>query len=111
MTEMLPGARRFLTEFWQKKPLFARGALPQFADELDRARMLELACRDDVEARLVIGARRSWHVEHGPFHPRDFRRLPPRGWTLLVNGPQAPLPPAPILPPAFHFVPYPPPDD
>ncbi len=54
---MLPGARSFLTEFWQKKPLFAHGALPQFAHGLDRAQMLRLACRDDVESRLVIGAR------------------------------------------------------
>jgi 50S ribosomal protein L16 3-hydroxylase len=103
---MLPGARRFLTEFWQKKPLFARGALPQFAHGLDRARMLELACRDDVETRLVIGARKSWQVEHGPFRPRDFRRLPPRGWTLLVNGLEAVLPAARMLQQAFDFIPY-----
>jgi 50S ribosomal protein L16 3-hydroxylase len=106
MTDRLPGARRFLTEFWQKKPLFARGALSQFANWLDRARMLELACRDDVESRLVIGARRTWHVEEGPFRPRDFKRLPLRDWTLLVNGLESVMPEARTLQQAFDFIPY-----
>jgi 50S ribosomal protein L16 3-hydroxylase len=106
MTDSLPGARKFLAEFWQKKPLFARGALPQFAHGLDRARMLELACRDDVESRLVVGARKSWRVEQGPFHPHDFKRLPPRNWTLLVNGLESVMPEARTLQQAFDFIPY-----
>ena len=106
MTDRLPGARKFLAQFWQKKPMFARGALPQFAHRLDRARMLEFACRDDVESRLVIGARKSWHVEQGPFRPRDFRRLPPRNWTLLVNGLESVMPEARTLQQAFDFIPY-----
>src|SRR5476651_1036115 len=99
-------ARRFLADFWQKKPLLARGALGQFADVLDRARMIELACRDDVESRLVIGARKTWRVERGPFRKRDFARLPPRDWTLLVNGLEAVLPAARTLQQEFSFVPY-----
>jgi len=106
MMDSLPGARRFLAEFWQKKPLFARGALPQFTKVLDRARMLELACRDDVESRLVIGARKSWAVERGPFRPRDFKRMPHRGWTLLINGLESVMPEARSLQQAFDFVPY-----
>ena len=106
MIANLPGARRFLADFWQKKPLLARGALPQLADTLDRARMIELACRDDLESRLVIGARRSWRVEHGPFHKRDFARLPPRNWTLLVNGLETVLPAARLLQQQFSFIPY-----
>ena len=63
MTNSLPAAQKFLAEFWQKKPLLARGALKQFSSVLDRARMLQLACRDDVESRVVIGSRHSWRVE------------------------------------------------
>jgi 50S ribosomal protein L16 3-hydroxylase len=106
MTDNLPGTRRFLAEFWQKKPLLARGALMQFAGALDRVRMLELACRDDVESRLVIGARKNWHVERGPFRKRDFARLPPRDWTLLVNGLEAVIPAARMLQQKFDFIPY-----
>jgi 50S ribosomal protein L16 3-hydroxylase len=69
MTSSLPDARTFLARYWQKKPLFARGALPRFANVLTRAQIFELACRDDVESRLVTGARKSWRVEQGPFSP------------------------------------------
>ena len=78
MTSSLPDARTFLARYWQKKPLFARGVLPRFANALERAQIFELACRDDVESRLVTGARKSWRVEQGPFRRRDLMRLPPR---------------------------------
>ncbi len=106
MIKSLSDTRKFLTEFWQKKPLLLRGALPQFSAELDRARMIEFACRDDVESRLVIGARKSWQVESGPFRKRDFAQLPPRDWTLLVNGLEAVLPAARLLQQKFDFIPY-----
>jgi 50S ribosomal protein L16 3-hydroxylase len=106
MTDTLPGARKFLAQFWQKKPSFSRGALRHFADALDRTRMFELAGRDDIESRLVTGARTSWQVERGPFRRRDLARLPPRNWTLLVNGLEAVLPRARELQQAFRFVPY-----
>ncbi len=100
------GARRFLREFWQRKLLLARGVLPQLASALDRARLIELACRDDVEARLVMGARKTWRIEHGPFRKRDFSRLPPRDWTLLVNGVENFVPAARELQQRFGFIPY-----
>ncbi len=104
--DSLPGARRFLAEFWQKKPLLARGVLKEPAATLDRAQLIELACRDDTESRLVIGAGGKWRVEQGPFRRRDFTRLPPRGWTLLVNGLETALPAARELQSHFSFVPY-----
>jgi 50S ribosomal protein L16 3-hydroxylase len=106
MINNLPDARRFLAGFWQKKPLLARAALTQFAGVLDRARMFELACRDDVESRLVIGARKTWRVEHGPFRKRDLTRLPPRNWTLLLNGLENVVAPARELQQTFGFIPY-----
>jgi 50S ribosomal protein L16 3-hydroxylase len=106
LLESRPEARRFLEKFWQKKPLLARAAPGHPADTLDRARMIELACRDDVESRLVIGARNAWRVEHGPFRKRDFARLPPRNWTLLVNGLENFVPAARNLQRRFSFIPY-----
>ena len=100
------GARRFLNEFWQKKPMFARGALPRLAGAIDRACLIELACRDDVESRLVIGGRKTWRLKHGPFRRRDFARLPPRNWTLLVNGVENFVAAARDLQKHFGFVPY-----
>jgi len=101
-----PETRRFLSGFWQKKPMFARGVLPQLDRAIDRARLIELACRDDVESRLVIGTRRAWRLEHGPFRRRDFAQLPPRNWTLLVNGVENFVGAARELQKRFRFVPY-----
>jgi 50S ribosomal protein L16 3-hydroxylase len=100
------GAQRFLDEFWQKKPLLLRGALPQVANLVDRAGLAELACRDDVESRLVFGAGKTWRVEHGPFRRRDLSRLPARNWTLLVNGAESFMPAAREIQQLFNFIPY-----
>ena len=100
------GTRRFLRRFWQKKPMFSRGALPRLAGAIDRACLIELACRDDVESRLIIGARKTWRLKHGPFRRRDFARLPPRNWTLLVNGVENFVASARDLQKHFGFVPY-----
>ena len=99
-------ARRFLREFWQKKPLVVRSALPQLAALADRAQLTRLACRDDVESRLVFGSGRTWRVEHGPFRSRDLARLPARNWTLLVNGVENFVPDARAIQQLFGFVPY-----
>ncbi len=99
-------ARRFLKEFWQKKPLLLRNALPQVAGLVDRAYLIGLACRSDVESRLVIGTRRRWRVDHGPFQRRDLARLPARDWSLLVNGVENVLPAARDVQQAFSFVSY-----
>ncbi len=107
MMRRLPlGARRFLREFWQRKPLLLRNALPQLAALADRASLIKLACRDDVESRLVFGAGKSWRVEHGPFRRSDFARLPARNWTLLVNGAENFVPAAREIQSLFSFVPY-----
>jgi len=100
------GARHFLNAFWQRKPMFARRALPQAGAAIDRAQLVALACRDDVESRLVVRSGAAWRVAQGPFRPRDFARLPLRGWTLLVNGVENFVPAARELQTAFGFVPY-----
>ncbi len=96
----------FLRRHWQKKPLLARQALPDYAGLLTRDVLFELAARDDVQSRLVIRSHGRWRVEHGPFVKRDFARLPKTGWTLLVQGVNHVLPEAQELLLKFAFVPY-----
>jgi 50S ribosomal protein L16 3-hydroxylase len=100
------GAKRFMREIWQNRPLVLRAAAPQLADALGRADLIDLACRDDVESRLVVGRGRTWQVRHGPFRRRDFAQLPPRDWTLLVNGVETLVPAARALQIDFGFIPY-----
>ena len=96
----------FLRRFWQKRPLLIRSALPDFNGLLDQRRLFELAQRDDCESRLIIRDGRHWQVEHGPLKANAVRSLPPRGWTLLVQGVDHFLPAARDLLAAFDFVPH-----
>ncbi len=96
----------FLRRYWQKKPLLARGALVECAGIVQRGTLFSLAGRDDLESRLVRRDGRRWRVRHGPFDPRELRRLPRSGWTLLVQGVNHALPAAQKLLDEFAFIPY-----
>jgi 50S ribosomal protein L16 3-hydroxylase len=99
-------ASTFLRRHWQKQPLLVRGALPGFTGVLDFGGMIELACREDCESRLVVRNADRWTVEHGPFERKRFSRLPGRNWTLLLQGLDQMLPAARQLLSQFDFIPY-----
>ena len=99
-------ASTFLRRHWQKQPLLVRGAIPGFAGVLDFGDMIELACRDDCESRLVVRHADRWTVEHGPFVRNRLSRLPARNWTLLLQGLDQVLPAARQLLSQFDFIPY-----
>jgi 50S ribosomal protein L16 3-hydroxylase len=99
-------ADAFLRRHWQKRLLLARQALPAARALLTREALFRLAARDDVEARLVTHFERRWQVSHGPFTRRALSRLPPRDWTLLVQGVNHVLPQAGALLHEFSFIPY-----
>ena len=44
-------AEQFLSEYWQKKPLLVRNALPEIAHLLEPSDVMELALDEDVTAR------------------------------------------------------------
>jgi 50S ribosomal protein L16 3-hydroxylase len=96
----------FLRRHWQKKPLLARQALPQYGGWLSRSELFGLATRADVQSRLVTRSRGRWRVEYGPFVGRDFARPPGTRWTLLVQGVNHVLPRARALLLEFAFIPY-----
>ena len=76
----------FLARFWQKEALRIPAALPGFRGPFDFPALRRLALRDDVESRLVVREGARWTLKHGPLVAADFRALPPRQWTLLVQG-------------------------
>ena len=43
----------FLRDYWQKKPLLIRGALPQFTGLLTPEQAIKLSCSEDTQARLI----------------------------------------------------------
>lgn len=96
---------RFLSEYWQKKPLLVRQALPGFGDWLDRGGLSALACDEDAESRLVSRSRGRWRLAHGPFETQELQALPAKGWSLLVSGVNHFLPQGDELLNAFDFIP------
>ncbi|MFM9836173.1 MAG: JmjC domain-containing protein [Methylophilaceae bacterium] len=97
---------QFLTEYWQKKPLLIRGAIPDFTGLLSPNELAGLACEDDVQARLIQHKKEKWSVQQGPFDDGDFAKLPKDNWTLLVQSVNHHLPEAVGLLALFNFIPH-----
>jgi 50S ribosomal protein L16 3-hydroxylase len=95
--------RAFLADYWQKKPLLIRNAIPGFRGLLSRDELIALACRDDVESRLVSCG--DWTLKHGPMSRRDFRSRK-KPWTLLVQGINLSVDEGEALLRKFDFIPY-----
>ena len=98
--------RGFLASHWHKQALLVRAALPGFAGLFTRDDLLAFAGRDDVESRLVVRDGARYTLAHGPFRRADFRTLPARGWTLLVQGVNLHSAEADALLRRFAFLPY-----
>jgi 50S ribosomal protein L16 3-hydroxylase len=98
--------KQFLREYWQKKPLLIRKAIPGFSGLLDPNELAGLACEEEVQSRLVRFSRDKWLLEDGPFAEQHFSRLPKKNWTLLVQGLNHHLPAAGALLQHFDFVPH-----
>ncbi|MGB3425508.1 MAG: cupin domain-containing protein [Castellaniella sp.] len=76
--------QEFMRDYWQKKPLLVRQAIPGFQPPVTIRDVHTLARRDEVESRLITHGDKGWSLKHGP-----FRRLPPAtqpNWTLLVQS-------------------------
>src|SRR3546814_646259 len=80
-------AADFLRDYWQKKPLLIRNALPGFVSPIEPEDLAGLACEDAALSRLVRHDRErdAWTVRHGPFREEEFPGLGDRDWTLLVQ--------------------------
>lgn len=86
--ELLAGLSpaQFMRQYWQKKPLLVRQAIPGFKPVLSRAALFKLAAREQVESRLIVQQAKGWRMKQGPMAPRSLPPLAKPGWTLLVQG-------------------------
>lgn len=104
-------ASDFLNEYWQKKPLLIRQAIPEFSGLLTPDELAGLACEEDVQSRIVEEINGHWQVMRGPFDEKEFSRLPydanpNHRWTLLVQSVNHHLPEASALLQKFNFIPH-----
>lgn len=90
MLDVLGGitAEQFLAEYWQKKPLLVRGAMPEIANILEPSDVMELALDENVTARLIKQKDRDpkqWSVKSSPLLKADFQKMP-KFWSVLVQA-------------------------
>jgi 50S ribosomal protein L16 3-hydroxylase len=101
----------FLDQYWQKKPLLIKAAIPNFKGLLSAEELAGLACEEDVQSRIVEYKKGVWHAQHGPFTEDDFAALTDtptaeHNWTLLVQSVNHFLPEASALLQQFSFIPH-----
>ncbi len=75
---------QFMRQYWQKKPLLIRAAVPNFKPLVNEAELLALAANDEVESRLVEHTAKGWKLSQGPINKPPGTKK--KDWTLLVQG-------------------------
>lgn len=100
-------AEQFLTDYWQKKPLVIRNALPDFECPITPEEMGGLSMEEDVESRLILekDGQTPWELKSGPFSEEDLTSLPDTHWTLLVQEANKHIPEFALLQERFSFLP------
>jgi 50S ribosomal protein L16 3-hydroxylase len=75
---------QFLRDYWHKKPLLIRQAVPGFKPLLTLDALADLASKNYVESRLVTMSGGNWDMQHGPLESLPARDE--KAWTMLVQG-------------------------
>lgn len=76
----------FLRDYWQKKPLVVRNAMPQIVGMFEPADIFELATHEDATARLLKQySDDDWRVKLGNITAQDLANVPEK-WTVLVQN-------------------------
>jgi hypothetical protein len=72
---------QFLRDYWHKKPLLIRNAVPGFKPLLSVDALAKLAATNHAESRLVTGFDGEWSMQHGPLEslPARDKRMDPAG--------------------------------
>lgn len=75
---------QFMRDYWHKKPLLIRQAMPGMQPLMSLEKITALAAQNDVESRLVSHTDGVWAMQEGP-----LTALPAASqsdWTLLLQG-------------------------
>jgi len=98
---------QFLKDYWQKKPLVIRQALPNIQCPISAEELAGLACEESVDSRIIIekDGDHPWQPIFGPMDDNTFANLPESHWTLAVNDLEKVLPELAWISDLFRFIP------
>lgn len=99
-------AEEFLRDYWQKKPLLIRQAIPDFVSPIDGNDLAGLSLESEVESRIILEhGDKPWELQHGPFTEQTYAELPESRWTLLVQAVDQFVPEVADYLKSFEFLP------
>jgi 50S ribosomal protein L16 3-hydroxylase len=96
--------KKFLSQYWQKKPLVIKQGLKNFIDPLDEHDLAGLSQEPSIDSRIVSQTNKVWQVSHGPFE--DVNAHCSGAWSLLVQSVDHFVVEADELMRAFDFIPH-----
>jgi 50S ribosomal protein L16 3-hydroxylase len=96
--------KKFLSQYWQKKPLVIKQGFNNFIDPLDEHDLAGLSEEPSIDSRIVSKTDNTWQVNHGPFE--DVNQYCLGAWSLLVQSVDHFIPEADELMRAFDFIPH-----
>ncbi len=99
-------AEEFLSEYWQKKPLFVKNAFPDFEDPISADEIAGLAFESFIPSRFIYesGGDRPWQLKMNPATEEDFASLKDKQWMLVVNDVEKNLPELKGMLAPFDFI-------
>lgn len=74
----------FLKNYWQKKPILLKNAIPSEYLDIEPEEVAGLAMEAFIDSRVITNKDEQWHVNHGPFD--DYSQFGDKNWSLLVQG-------------------------
>jgi 50S ribosomal protein L16 3-hydroxylase len=102
-----------MQQYWHKKPLLVRGAIPAFGlakavgepleSPISAAELTLLAGHPDSESRLIQS--KPWKMARGPFSRKSIPPINQANWTLLLQGADTLHPAAKTVLSWFRFIP------
>lgn len=79
--------QQFMQEYWQKKPLLIRQAIPNFKSPISPDELCLLATNDYVESRYIRRHHGNWELNYGPLGDLPDFSVP--NWTILIQNLEA----------------------
>ena len=95
---------KFMSEYWNKKPVLLKNALPDFECPIDGNELAGIAMEDDVHARLISERQGGVEVKHGPFSEEDYFNVADSKYCLLVQEVETIVPEIAELKKKFRFI-------
>jgi 50S ribosomal protein L16 3-hydroxylase len=81
-------SKDFLKNYWQKKPLLIKGAVPNASELASTENIIEIAQDENFETRILreTGGKSAWESSSGPFEENELSISKNDKWTLMVHN-------------------------